>query len=223
LISSDHHDSHLLATEVKKALLRRKKPPQFHFVYHRSAPEWEPIVKRTVDCNPAAVAVFADIDGSASLVRKLRASGFEGPLFGGPSMGRRRFIELAGDDAEGMIFPLLSGETSDPAAGGMGTCMGEEAEERVDAIRTSDDRFNWDDATIHAYDAVNLTIDAIRRGGLDRTRIGEAIRHLAPWDGLAGTVRWDALGANTRAPRLGTVSAGRVCPTAGWAAANQRR
>ena len=65
------------------------------------------------------------------------------------------------------------------------------------------------------YDAVQLLVAAVRQAGLNRARIGDALRDLSPWDGVAGTVRWDTLGGNTRPAHLGTV--------AGWPPRTPRR
>ena len=55
-----------------------------------------------------------------------------------------------------------------------------------------------DYAAAHAYDSVNLLIAAIRHGGLNRAKIGDALRSLIPLPGVTGTITWDSLGSNTR-------------------------
>ena len=129
-------------------------------------------------------------------MREIRAAGFQGEIFGGPAMGRRRFLEEAGPAAEGVIFPLLV-----------------EPGEKWPALEaTFQERFQRspDFAAAGTYDAVQLLVAAVRKAGLNRARIGDALRALSPWDGVAGTVRWDTLGGNTRPVQLGTVSAGRL-------------
>ena len=67
-----------------------------------------------------------------------------------------------------------------------------------------------DYAAAHTYDSVRLLIEAIRRAGLNRVRIREAVSQISPWTGVAGVVAWDSLGSNTRPVRLGTIRRGRV-------------
>ena len=55
-----------------------------------------------------------------------------------------------------------------------------------------------DEWAANGYDAVKLTVAAIRRAGLNRIRIRDAVRALAPWTGAGGVARWDALGRNQR-------------------------
>jgi branched-chain amino acid transport system substrate-binding protein len=59
-----------------------------------------------------------------------------------------------------------------------------------------------DAAAAHAYDAVTLVVAAIRKTGLNRARLRDAIQALSPYQGVSGRIEWDALGRNTRPPRL---------------------
>jgi branched-chain amino acid transport system substrate-binding protein len=67
-----------------------------------------------------------------------------------------------------------------------------------------------DYAAVYAYDATNLVIAAIRKAGLNRVAIYDAIRALSPYSGASGVIRFDALGRNARPVHLATVRAGRV-------------
>jgi ABC-type branched-subunit amino acid transport system substrate-binding protein len=60
----------------------------------------------------------------------------------------------------------------------------------------------------HAYDAVRLVADAVRRAGPNRALIRDALVSLAPWDGATGRVSWDPTGRAVRLPALGTWSKG---------------
>lgn len=148
---------------------------------------------------PAAVVVVADAADSASLIRALRSHRYEGHVFGGPALGRHSFLQLAGLAAEQAVFPLLyTPPARSPTA----------PAERIAPAETS----TFDYAAAHTFDAVNLTIEAIRRGGLNRARIHDSLRALDGWTGLTGPIRWDKLGSNTRPPRLGVISDGRPIP-----------
>jgi ABC-type branched-subunit amino acid transport system substrate-binding protein len=111
-------------------------------------------------------------------------------------MGRRRFLAEAGPAAEGVILPLLV-QPGEPWAA-------------LEA--TFQERFQRspDFAAAGTYDAVQLLVAAVRKAGLNRARIGDALRELSPWNGAAGIVCWDPLGGNTRPVQLGTVSGGRL-------------
>jgi ABC-type branched-subunit amino acid transport system substrate-binding protein len=113
-------------------------------------------------------------------------------------MGRRAFLAAAGSNSEGVLIPLLD----DPATGFQGFAAKFQSHFHVFP----------DFAAAQAYDATCLLITAIRKAGLNRARIGDAVRELSPWQGLAGIITWDPLGENTRPVRLGVIHRGRVLP-----------
>ena len=57
-------------------------------------------------------------------------------------------------------------------------------------------------AAASGYDAVRIVAAAVRRAGLNRARIRDAVRGLAPYEGAGGVVRWNALGRNETGVRL---------------------
>jgi branched-chain amino acid transport system substrate-binding protein len=67
-----------------------------------------------------------------------------------------------------------------------------------------------DYAAAYAYDATNLVIAAVRKAGLNRVAIYDAIRGFSPYSGATGAIRFDALGRNPRPVRLATVESGRL-------------
>ena len=94
----------------------------------------------------------------------IRAADGERVVFGGPSMGRRAFVEGAGAAAEGVLLPLAL-EESDLAAE-----FGERFEARWSVAP--------DYAAYHAYDSTRLLVAAIRRAGLNREQIRAALAEL---------------------------------------------
>jgi branched-chain amino acid transport system substrate-binding protein len=132
------------------------------------------------------------------MVKALRRAGFEGAIVGGPTLGRNGFLREAGADAEGVFLPLLF----DPGRAAPGF---------VAAYR---ERFGGDPDWLaaHAYDGARLLVAAVRRAGLNRVRIQDALRGLAPWEGVTGRVAWDPTGRAQRAVHLGTIHDGRVVP-----------
>ena len=98
--------------------------------------------------------------------------------------------------AEGVLFPLLYDPGSSP------TPFQKQFEARYHVPP--------DYAAAHTFDGVNLLIAAIRRGGLNRARIGDALRGASPSTGVTGAITWDSLSSNPRPVPLGTYRAGRI-------------
>jgi len=115
--------------------------------------------------------------------------------------GSTRVVAAAGPAAEGVLFPLLCEPDAMPASFRL------EFENRY--------QVSPDYAAASTYDALNLLIAAIRRGGLNRAKIGDALGEVSPYPGVTGMIAWDKLGSNTRPVGLGTIRAGQVATAEG--------
>ena len=196
LVSAVDHDSHLFTVELTRALAQHKLTPSYHYEFKPNTKSIEELVEKIVhDETQSLVVIAADTD-SAKIVSAVRQKGFNGHIFGGTCMGRRSFIEQAGDTADGVIFPLLytHGKDSKSFEKDFTTRFGKQP----------------DYLAAHTYDAVNLLIAAIRKAGLNRPRIHDEVRALSPWHGVTGEIRWDPLGSNSRNVHLGTIRNGVV-------------
>lgn len=198
LVSAVDHDSHLFAVELAKSLDRQQLAPAFHFQFKPDEKNLTDLVERVINIEPEALVLIAGSQQSARLISALREEGFQGLIFGGPSMGQRDFAKQAGKAAEGAIFPLLyvPGKPS-------------ENFERTFAARFGN---HPDYLAAHTYDAVNLMVAAVCKAGLNRTRIRDAVKELSTWQGVAGPIRWDSTGSNSRPITLGTITSGKRRP-----------
>ena len=200
VVSGDDHDSRVFAAKLARALAKRKIVPQNQFVYADAPGDPGPVVARAMGSKPRSLAVLAGPLASARLVVALRDAGYRGPIFGGPWMGRRGFVDKAGRAAEGVVFPLVYS----PKDGARG----------FDAEFARRFHRPPDYAAAGTYDAVTLVVAAVRKAGLNRARIGDALRGLSGWEGVLGDLRWDRLGGNARSATLGTIRNGRAVPLA---------
>jgi len=227
LVSATDHDSHLFTVELNRSLTKQEIVPSYHFEFKHNDEDHTELVEKIAKSDAHAIVVIAGARDSARLISAVRKKGFTGCIFGGPSMGRRRFLEEAGQAAEGVIFPLLyipeGGQTSVDAAPddahsfalganpGKSVILHEQyAGDSFEKEFSSRFGSSPDYLAAHTYDAVNLLIAAIRKAGLNRARIRDEVRELSLFTGVTGAIKWDTLGGNSRTVRLGTVRAGRV-------------
>ena len=201
LVSAVDHDSHLFTVELTKALTQKKLTPSYHFEFKPEQKNIDELTEKIANSRTHSLVLIAAARQSAQIVSAVRQKGFNGRIFGGPCMGRRSFIGQAGDVANGVVFPLLY-------------THGKESSSFEKEFKT---RFRKkpDYLAAHTYDAVNLLIAAIRKAGLNRALIRDAISELSPWDGVTGTIKWDPLGSNNRIVLLGTIRNGRVVYASG--------
>jgi len=173
LLAATDHDSRALAAELKLFLARNRLTPLRHIEFHPGAGDAARIASEVVQLKPQAAVVLGGPLESARMIEELRYAGSNALVFAGPAAGRETFLTLAGPAAEQVRFPLLE-ESPRPELP--------------------------DYAAVSAYQATGLLIRAIRKSGLNRARIRDAIQEIG---------KWDAVGRNSRAVPLGVIHNGR--------------
>jgi branched-chain amino acid transport system substrate-binding protein len=198
LASATDHDSRIMAEAFLSIVHRERSGPQRHLEFQSESYRLPGLAKQIAESGAEAVVVLAGASDSVALVRELRAAGAESVIFGGPSLGRRTFLDRAQSAAEGVRLPSTLQESD------LASKFGERFEARWSVAP--------DYAAYHAYDSTRLLVAAIRRAGLNRAQIRAALAELSPWKGVSGTIRWDEIGRNSRGARLAVIRNGQVLP-----------
>jgi len=190
------HDSHASLVAARREMAKRRLAPQTLVEFAPDEADVAPLAARLAAGRPRGLLVLAPSRAAGRLVAALREAGFAGTVLGGATAAGAAFRRAAGPAADGVLAPAAAeaGPAWDAFARAYETRWGEAP----------------DDAAAHAYDAVRLVAAAVREAGLNRVRIRDAVRALAPWPGASGTVSWNALGRNERATALGAWSDGRL-------------
>ncbi len=196
LVSAVNHDSHLLTVELKKSLARNRLVPHYHFDFEPGRKDYTLLVRKIVQAKPRVLVLIAAADESARLIHALRKRKFQRTIVGGPAMGCRSFLENTGNAADGVVLPLLY------------SCGEELNEFERKMVSRCGNRPDY--LAAHTYDAVNILIEAIRKAGLDREQIRDAIRELSPRHGVTGRLEWDSIGGNVRPVSLGIIRNGSI-------------
>ena len=202
LLAGTDHESRMAAQEVLRECSRRGRLPDFRFELPPGAPVVAEQLASLKQMQPTVVLIVANAEDSARLVSLLRKHLPNSQLFGSPSFGRSRFLQVAGAAAEGVRFPVLfTPDSKDPATVHF-----------LERFRAEHDH-EPDYTAALAYDATRLLLEAIRRAGPNRARIREALTQLSPWPSIAGPICFDGTGQNIwRAVRMGTITNGRILP-----------
>jgi branched-chain amino acid transport system substrate-binding protein len=195
VLAATDHDSRTFCGYLKPACEREKARVDLLREFEPGRGDLSRLASDAMQATPEAVVILAGTTDSARLVRMLRSGGFKGAIAGGPLFGRAGFAGQAGAAAEGAIFPWV-GEVA-PA---------------FRAAFTAGHRHEPDYAAACTYDAVRAAGEAVRKAGLNRARIRDAIADRQPWEGASGRVEWDAFGQNRRAPVLAAIRSGRPAP-----------
>jgi branched-chain amino acid transport system substrate-binding protein len=201
ITAAAEHDAHAALVAVQRELGRRRLTPARLVEFDPRDPEPEALAAQLVETKARALLVLAPPGAAGRLVAELRARGFDGAVVGGATLALNAFRRAAGAAAEGVLVPRLWQPTP----------------EWDSFVRMYENR--WGEPPDHAagqsYDAVRLAAEAVRRAGLNRARIDDALRGLVPWTGVTGVVQWDALGRNERPVGLAVWRAGRLVPVLG--------
>jgi len=192
------HDSHAALVAVRRGLASRRLTPATLVEFAPGEPDLATLAARLLATAPHAVLVLAPAQAGGRLVAAIRASGFRGALLGGATAARSAFRRAAGQAVEGVMAPLLI----EPGAGWQAFSDAYQARWQAPP----------DAAAAYGYDAVRLVAAAVRRAGLNRAGLRDAVRELSPWAGASGSVGWSPLGRNERKPTLGVWRDGRLQP-----------
>jgi branched-chain amino acid transport system substrate-binding protein len=190
------HDSRAAHAAYRSCIARRGRRPLLHIDVEPGALHADGVARRLAASHVRAVLILAPARDAARLTRALRAAGFDGSLYGGAPLARRIYMEEAGPAAEGAFVPFLY----------------QPGPEWLRFAKKYESRFGTtaDYLAGETYDAVRMTIAAVRKAGLNRARILDALRAFNPNIGVTGAHAWDPTGRNTRPIRLARIRAGRV-------------
>jgi branched-chain amino acid transport system substrate-binding protein len=190
------HDSHAALVAMRREMARRRLTPATLVEFAPGEADLAELATRLLASEPRAALVLAPSRAAGRLVAALRAGGFSGLVLGGAPLARTAFLRAAGSAAEGVIAPHLTGH---------GT-------ERDVFARMYEERWREvpDEAALYGYDAVRLVAAALRRSGLNRARLRDAVRALSPWTGASCSITWDAAGRNQQPVSLGVWQQGRL-------------
>ena len=194
--ASTDHDSHAALVALRRALRARRLTPATLVEIRPLEEDLPAIAGRLRHEDPRLLVVLAPSTLAGRLVAAIRGSGYLGPIVGGAPAGRAAFRRAAGEAAEGVIVPLLA----------------EPGPAWAEFAWPYENRWGEppDEAAAHGYDAVRLVVAAVRRAGLNRPLIRDAVRALVPWPGASGRVRWDALGRDERPVGVGAWRGGQL-------------
>jgi ABC-type branched-subunit amino acid transport system substrate-binding protein len=154
-----------------------------------------------------AVVLWGDAEETGAAVRQIREAGIEVPLFGYDRMAQPAFLKAAGAAAEGIVLSVtMNPDSADPAW----TAFRQRYRER------------WGDEpdtyAAHAYDGMNLILNAIRQAGLNRPRVRDQLFALQSYKGASGDIVFDTNMSNVAPTWLATVQQGRFhyVPAPDW-------
>jgi branched-chain amino acid transport system substrate-binding protein len=147
-----------------------------------------PQLTRVKAANPQAVVVWS-IPPSASIATKNYGDlGIKAPLFQSHGVGNKRFIELAGPASNGVVFPVGKLLVAEQLADN-------DPQKRVLLAYARDFEAKYGARNTfggHAWDAVQIAVKGIEKGGTDRAKVRDAIESTKNFVGISGVFDFSA-------------------------------
>ena len=173
--------------EFKDAMRRLEAPIVLEMRYERGDSTFASQLERIRRADAEAVLVWGDPEEGAAIIRQMREIGMRQAVFGSDRLVTEKFLQIGGQATEGVVATYLYNPTLDDPI-------------LKDFNRRYRERFGEEPETFaaHAYDGMNITIEAVRRAGLNRVRIRDELTGLRTYRGVTGEIifdeRWDDVG-----------------------------
>ncbi len=188
--------------QFRKGAVRFARPApieiNYEVAYENVNPEFTAQIERIEKTSPEGLVLWADAVPAGRLVKAIRERGFKMPIFMCERAVNPEFLKAAGPAAEGVIgvYPF------NPARGDPDY----EAFSRKYERRTGEGPLCY---AAYAYDSTKMLVEAIRKAGLNRFLIRDALSSMPVYKGVTGESHMDLTLTNRASIVLCTVKDGR--------------
>lgn len=177
--------------EFNDAARRLHRPITLEIRFENHDTAWPNQIERLRAVEPDAIVLWGRAAAAGRVLAALREAGLSQPVYGPDRLLDPAFVEGAGVHAEGVVATCAF----DPNGAGD---RWEEFRRRFHEATGEEP----DAVAAFAYDGTRYLVQAIREGGLNRVRIRDRLFAHQQWQGVTGTVRFDATWNNVSPMRL---------------------
>jgi len=201
LLERNNRYGRMGSAEIKRVAKRMGHPITLAIRYGKSTETFGEHIRKIREFGADAVIIWGLYAKGAQIVRELDAAGLDIPVFGADGLVAPRFIELAGKSAEGVVVTYpYDFYRDDPVT---------QRFNRLFAERYGHDP---DSFAAHGYDAMHLIWNAVKKAGLNRTRIRDALAKTRDFHGATGIISFDHRGNDIRGVEFAVVHDGKFLP-----------
>jgi ABC-type branched-subunit amino acid transport system substrate-binding protein len=164
--------------EIKDGSRRLGNPIVLEMAYNLGLEDFSLQLERLKEENLDAIIHWGDDIDGAKILNQMRAMGMKQPYFACDRCLSDKFIEIAGENAEGIICTSPWNPRS-------------KSRTLTEFRNTFKKRFGEEPETYaaHAYDGMNMLIWAIQVAGLNRAKIRDVLAYRTkPWKGATGDI-----------------------------------
>ncbi|TCZ77758.1 ABC transporter substrate-binding protein [Paenibacillus albiflavus] len=167
-------------------------------VFEPTVNDAKPMLTRVKNANPQAIIIWGTTQESAVVTKNVRELGITLPIIESHGIANSQFIDLAGDAANGVIFPagslLVSGQLGD-----------DNAQKKVleQYKKQFEDKYGYAASTFggHVWDAFEIIKKAVETAGTDPGKLRDAIENeTKDFVGVSGIFTMSAVNHNGLKP-----------------------
>ncbi len=137
--------------------------------------DFEMQLKNIKETSPDAILIWGNAKESALILKQIRKMGMKQPVFGSDRIVSSEFLDIAGQDAEGVISTSPYNPEADiPELKAFQANYFKKFGQKPDVFAA------------HAYDGMNMIIEAIHKVGLNRVLIRDVLSDLKTFQGYQG-------------------------------------
>jgi ABC-type branched-subunit amino acid transport system substrate-binding protein len=167
--------------EFRDAALRAGNPIVLEVRFEDEETNFDAQLARIKNSNPDAVVLWGNALEMGLILNRMRELGMDYPVFTSDRSVNPLFLETAGTNANGIVTTCQYNPKADNP--------GLKAFQKNYKIRFGQEP---DVFAAHAYDGMNMTIQAIQKVGLNRYLIRDELTGLKKYDGITGEIIFDA-------------------------------
>ena len=202
ILRADNRYGRFGVGEFKAGSVRLKRPSpieiNYEVAYDQVNPDFAVQIERLTRVKPDAVVLWADAEAAGYVLKRMREAGLDMPVFACDRVVHPRFLEIAGETAEGLVAAYPYNPDADIPA--------------LKRFKTGYRQRHGAEPTVygtHSYDGTWMVIQAIREAGLNRYRIRDALAAMKHYQGITGEIVMDDVYADRGPVTLATVRQGR--------------
>ena len=169
--------------EIRDGSRRLARPIVLEMPYELGITDFSLHLRRMRQAKAEAIVHWGDAADGARLLNQMRAMGMQQPYYCSDRCLSDEFVEIAGDNAEGVIctFPWNPTRNS----------------QKLETFKAAfQERFGEEPETYacHGYDGMSMLIWAAQVAGLNRAKIRDVLAYRTkPWEGVTGDVVFSAV------------------------------
>jgi branched-chain amino acid transport system substrate-binding protein len=201
LLEHNNRYGRMGSAELKRVAKRMGVPIRVAMKYPSAQKDFSQYLKVIKEYGADAIVNWGLYPQGARIVKQMKEVGLDIPFFGADGLVAQAFIDQAGEAAEGAVVTYpYDYYRDDPLTQAFNRRFEEKYGHPPDSFAA------------HGYDAMYVMWRAVKEGGLNRTRIRDALAETRDFHGVTGMISFDHRGNDMRGVTFAVVHDGKFLP-----------